>query len=60
MRDPETFLVELYLVVDEFCKEAAAPATRPGPAPSLWPSEVLTLAIVGQWARFRSERDFYR
>jgi hypothetical protein len=59
MCDPETFLVELYVVVDEFCKDAP-PTGRPGPAPSLGQSEVLTLAIVGQWARFRSERDFYR
>jgi hypothetical protein len=29
---------------------------RPGPAASLWPSEVLTLASFGQWERFPSER----
>jgi hypothetical protein len=60
MPDRETFLVELYVLVDEFCKTDPSPASRPGPAPSLWPSEVLTLAICRQWARFRSERDFYR
>jgi hypothetical protein len=26
----------------------------------LSPSEVLTLAILSQWPRFRSERDFFR
>lgn len=60
MRDPETFLVELYVVVDEFCKARPAPARRPGPVPALARSEVLTLALFGQWNRFRSERDFYR
>src|SRR5215204_6158489 len=28
--------------------------------PLLSPSEVLTLAILSQWSRFRSERDFFR
>lgn len=60
MSDWETFLVELYVVIDEFCKEEGPAPARPGPLPSLCPSEVLTLALVSQWARFRSERDFYR
>lgn len=60
MPDLETFLVELDVVIDEFGKEQGPPPVRPGPAPSLWPSEVLTLALVNQWARFGSERDFYR
>jgi hypothetical protein len=33
---------------------------RPGPASSLSCSEVVTLAVFGQWARFKSERAFYR
>jgi hypothetical protein len=41
-------------------KEQGLPRHGPGPAASLWPSEVLTLAVVSQWNRFRSERDFYR
>jgi hypothetical protein len=60
MPDLETFLVELYVLADACCKTDPPPGLRPGPAPALWPSEVLTLAVVSQWARFRSERDFYR
>jgi hypothetical protein len=58
--DPETFLVELYVLVDEFAKTQLPPASRPGPAPALDRSEVLTLAVFSQWARFGSERDFWR
>jgi len=32
----------------------------PGPKASLTESEVITLIIFSQWARVRSERDFYR
>jgi hypothetical protein len=32
----------------------------PGPAASLSCSEVVTLAVFGQWARFPNERAFYR
>ena len=40
----------------------ASPSTcpTPGPKASLTESEVITLAVFSQWARFRSERDFYR
>jgi hypothetical protein len=58
--DPETFLLELYVLVDEYCKRHLPAASRPGPAASLSPSEVVTLAIHGQWARFASEAAFYR
>ena len=60
MLDPETFLVELYVPVDEFCKERLPPERRPGRAAALDRSEVITLALFAQWARFRSERDFWR
>lgn len=33
---------------------------QPGPKASLCLSEVVTLGILGQRARFRSKRDFYR
>jgi hypothetical protein len=55
-----TFLTVLYYRVDEFCKTLPPEPSRPGEAPALNRSEVVTLAIFGQWARFRSERDFYR
>lgn len=59
MLDLDTFLTELYVEVDEFCKHLVLPRRR-GPQPALSVSEALSLAIFGQWARFRSERDFYR
>jgi hypothetical protein len=58
--DPETFLVELYVLADEFCKTAAPPDRHPGPAAALDRSEVLTLALFSQEGRFASERDFWR
>ena len=57
--DPDTFLTTLYVLVDDCCKELAA-ARRRGPAPALTRSEVVTLALMSQWGRFGSERDFYR
>jgi len=35
------------------------PEARPGPAASLSRSEVVTLAMLGQWDRFGSERGFW-
>lgn len=60
MIDEDTFLTILYVEVDEFCKACLPPLVQPGPAASLCRSEVVTLGIFGQWARFSSERDFYR
>lgn len=61
MLDPETCLIALYVEVDTFCKATVAerPPT-PGRQPALSASEVVTLAIFGQWAEFRSERGFLR
>ena len=42
---------------------APSPVTvpnKPGRPALLCESEVLTLAILSQWPRFRSERDFWR
>lgn len=64
MISPDTFLTELYVLVDDFCKENAPSATEQ----TIWPcgrvralsrSEVVTLSIFGQWGRFRSEREFW-
>ena len=57
--DPDTFLTGLYVFVDEWCKGRPA-ARRRGRPTALTRSEVVTLALFGQWARFVSERDFSR
>lgn len=59
MFDPETFLTELYVRVDILCKAQPPAPVRPGPAPALSPSEVVTLALFGQWARFGSETAYH-
>ena len=57
--DLETFLVSLYVAVDEWCRgHHPVPSRRVGRPPALTEAEVLTLAILAQWPRFRSERDF--
>jgi hypothetical protein len=61
MLDQDTFLTTLYVMIDDFCREHLAPApVLNGPPAALNRSEVLTLALFAQWARFRSERDFWR
>ena len=59
--DLESLLVSLYVLVDDWWQQTHPPASRrPGRPPSLSSSEVLTLAVISQWPRFRSERDFFR
>jgi hypothetical protein len=58
--DVDTFLTTLYVMVDDFCQSRPQKEQHPGPDASLSPSEVITLAIFARWARFTSERDFYR
>jgi hypothetical protein len=58
MVDLDSFLVLLYVSVDDWWR-ASHPSTPRRPA-LLADSEVLTLAILAQWPRFRSERDFWR
>src|SRR5512139_1279183 len=60
MVDSETFLTTLSVMIDDFCKSHLSPEHRGGATASLTPSEVLTLALFGQWQRFPSERGFYR
>jgi Transposase DDE domain len=57
--DPDTFLTTLYVLVDDCCRALPAPRRR-GPAPTLTRGEAVTLALLSQWGRFGSERDFYR
>jgi hypothetical protein len=59
MVDPDTFLTALYVTVDDIVRTLPQ-RVQPGPAPALTPSEVVTLALLGQWRRFGSERAFYR
>ncbi len=59
--DLETFLVSLYVLIDDWWRADRLPTARkPGRPPRLTDSEVLTLAVLAQWPRFRSERDFWR
>jgi len=62
MIDVDTFLTTLYVTVDDFrpSRQPEDVPHPPGPEASLSPSEVVTLALFAQWARFASERDFYR
>src|SRR5262252_8273541 len=52
----DTFLMTLYVMVDDFCLLALPPAPHPGPQAALSRSEVVTLALFGQWQGFGSER----
>jgi hypothetical protein len=60
--DLDSFLVSLYVLVDGWWRERHPPVAhkKPGRPALLSESEVLTLAVLAQWPRFRSERDFWR
>ena len=62
--DLDSFLVSLYvLLVDDWWQErhpSSARKKKPGRPALLTDPEVITLAILAQWPRFRSERDFWR
>lgn len=58
--DTDTFLTTLYVMADDFCKYQLPPEQVPGVKGSLTRSEVVTLALFGQWNCFPSERGFYR
>ncbi|MVF23084.1 IS4/IS5 family transposase [Methylocaldum sp. BRCS4] len=58
--DFDTFLTTLYVLVDDFLQSQRTPMTGPGAPAALTRSEVVTLAMVGQWQWFGSERGFYR
>jgi hypothetical protein len=59
--DLDSFLVSLYVQIDDWWKlnHSLEPPKIGRPA-LLSDPEVLTLAILAQWPRFRSERDFWR
>lgn len=61
LMDLDTVLVALYTIVDDLYQQhvAGAKPVRPGPRPTVSDSEVLTLALCGQWGG-RSERAFLR
>jgi Transposase DDE domain len=58
--DLDSFLISLYVLVDDWWQESRSTLRRPGRPALLSDPEVLTLAILAQWPRFRSERDFWR
>jgi hypothetical protein len=60
--DLDTFLVTVYCTVDELYVEQFGPhkPVRPGAAPELSDSEVLTLLVLAQSQSRRSERRFLR
>jgi hypothetical protein len=61
--DLDSFLVSLYVLVDDWWQErhpSSARKRKPGRPALLTDPEVITLAILAQWPRFRSERDFWR
>ena len=59
--DLDSFLVSLYVLVDDWWKlEHARRPPKTGRSALLSDPEILPLAILAQWPRFRSERDFWR
>jgi len=47
--DEDTFVIRVDVLVDTFCQTVVEPESRrPGPAPALSRSEVLTLVLIGQ------------
>jgi hypothetical protein len=59
--DLDSFLVSLYVLVDDWWKlDHASQPPKTGRPALLSDPEVITLAILAQWPRFRSERDFWR
>lgn len=61
MADFETFVIAVYLTVDEWEQAELPPEPPPrGRPPGLCRTEVLTLALIGQLDRFPSERAFAR
>src|SRR5215210_2798916 len=61
MLDLDSFLVSLSVLVEDSWKlDHASQPPKTGRPALLSDPEVITLAILAQWPRFRSERDFWR
>src|SRR5215203_716066 len=61
MLDLDSFLVSLYVLVEDWWKlEHSSEPPRAGRPALLTDPELITLTILAQWPRFRSERDFWR
>jgi hypothetical protein len=57
--DLESLLISIYVIVDDWWQEKhSEPLRKPGRPAVFSDSEVLTLTILSQWPRFRSERLF--
>ena len=61
MLDLDSLLVSLYVLVDDWWKlERTWQPPKTGRPALLSDPQVITLAILAQWPRFRSEREFWR
>ena len=61
MIELDTFVIILYIMVDDYCQsQGLASPPHPGPQVVLSCGEVVTLAILEQWAQFESERALHR
>src|SRR5215475_11079801 len=60
MVDVDTFLTTLSVRGDDFCKTSLLLERHPGPQAPLSRSEVVTLALCGQWQSCGRERGLYR
>jgi hypothetical protein len=60
--DLDSFLVSLYVLTEDWWKTThySANVPTPGRPALISEAEILTLVILAQWPRFRSERDFWR
>jgi hypothetical protein len=60
--DLDSFLVSLYVLIEDWWKAAHyfSNAPRVGRPSLISDAEILALAVLAQWPRFRSERDFWR
>jgi hypothetical protein len=60
MVEVDTFRTTLDVMVDDFCKTSLPPARPRGPQATRSRSEVVTLALCGQWQGFGRERGLHR